>query len=158
MRVGVVADTHGLLRPEALDALRAAAVEHILHAGDVGDPGILDRLHELAPVTAIRGNIDRKGPCAQLPATECIELAGRLVYLVHSVHDLDLDPVSAGIALVVSGHSHAASVEQRGPVLYVNPGSCGPRRFRLPITLALAELSPEDVFARIVPLEITVQG
>ncbi len=138
MLVGVISDTHGLLRPEAVEALRG--VEHILHAGDVGDPAILDGLRGLAPVTAIRGNIDRQGVCAELPATEAVELAGSLVYMVHSVRDLDLKPRAAGVAVVVSGHSHKAGVEMRDEVMYLNPGSAGPRRFRLPITLALLRL------------------
>lgn len=138
MLIGVIADTHGLLRPEAVEALRG--VEHILHAGDVGDPAILEALRGLAPVTAIRGNIDRQGACAELPATEAVELAGSLVYVVHSVHDLDLTPRAAGIAVVVSGHSHKAGVEMREGVMYLNPGSAGPRRFRLPITLALLRI------------------
>jgi len=137
MLIGVVSDTHGLLRPEALKAL--AGVDYILHAGDVGDPGILDKLREIAPVTAIRGNIDTFGPCAQLPATEAIELAGRLFYLVHSIHDLDLNPAAAGITCVISGHSHKPLIETRNGVLYLNPGSAGPRRFSLPVTLALLE-------------------
>lgn len=153
MRIGIVSDTHGLLRPEVLPAL--AGVEHILHAGDVGDPAILDRLREVAPVTAIRGNIDTNGKCARLPPTEAVELAGHLVYLVHSVQDLDLDPAAAGIAMIVSGHSHKASVEQRGPVLYLNPGSCGPRRFRLPVTLAIAELTADTLEAHILELPVT---
>ncbi len=106
MLVGVISDTHGLLRPEALTAL--AGVEHILHAGDVGDPRILDTLREIAPVTAIRGNVDRWGECAELPATDVVELRGRLFYLVHSVKDLDINPVVAEVAVVVSGHSHQA--------------------------------------------------
>ena len=138
MLIGVISDTHGLLRPEAMDALRG--VEHILHAGDVGDPAILEALRAIAPVTAIRGNIDRQGVCAELPATEAVELAGQLVYLVHSVRDLDLNPRVAGIAVVVSGHSHKAEVETRDGVMYLNPGSAGARRFRLPITLALLRL------------------
>lgn len=138
MLVGVISDTHGLLRPEAVEALRGA--DHIVHAGDVGDAAILDALRAMAPLTAIRGNIDRRGVCAELPATEAVELAGSLVYLVHSVHDLDLDPRAAGIAVVVSGHSHKAGVEMRDGVVYLNPGSAGPRRFRLPITLALLRL------------------
>ncbi len=138
MLVGVISDTHGLLRPEAVEALRRT--DHILHAGDVGDPAILDALHGLAPVTAIRGNIDRQGACARLPATEAVQLAGSLLYLVHSVHDLDLNPRAAGIAVVVSGHSHKAGIETRDGVMYLNPGSAGPRRFRLPITLSLLRL------------------
>jgi putative phosphoesterase len=132
--VGVLSDTHGLIRPEALAAL--AGADHILHAGDIGDPAILDRLRELAPVTAIRGNIDVHGPCAALPATEAVELAGHLFYLVHSIHDLDIDPGTAGVSVVVSGHSHQPAVERKGSVLYLNPGSAGPRRFNLPITVA----------------------
>jgi uncharacterized protein len=133
MLIGVISDTHGLLRPEALAALRG--VEHILHAGDVGDVAILDALREIAPVTAIRGNVDLRGACAELPATDVVELGGRLFYLVHSVHDLDINPVAAGVAVVVSGHSHKASVEMRGGVLFFNPGSAGPRRFSLPVTV-----------------------
>lgn len=138
MMVGVISDTHGLLRPEAVEALRPA--EHILHAGDVGEPSILDALRALAPLTAIRGNVDRQGRCAELPATEVVELAGSLVYLVHSIHDLDLHPQAAGVSVVVSGHSHRAEVQTRDGVLYLNPGSAGPRRFRLPVTLALLRL------------------
>lgn len=134
MTIGVISDTHGLLRLEALEALRG--VDHILHAGDVGDPAILDALASVAPVTAIRGNVDMAGRCAELPATDGVELAGRLFYLVHSVHDLDIHPEAAAVAVVISGHSHKASVEQRGKVIYLNPGSAGPRRFSLPITLA----------------------
>jgi hypothetical protein len=133
MLIGVISDTHGLLRPEALAALRG--VEHILHAGDVGDIAILDALREIAPVTAIRGNVDMSGACAQLPATDVVELGGQLFYLVHSVHDLDINPVAAGVAMVVSGHSHKASVSVKDGVVYFNPGSAGPRRFSLPVTV-----------------------
>jgi len=135
MRVGVISDTHGLLRPEALAAL--AGVDHILHAGDVGDAGILDELRKIAPVTAIRGNIDRDGACAELPATEMVELGGVTFYLLHDVKALDLDPLAAGIDAVVSGHSHKPAIEWRKGVLYLNPGSAGPRRFSLPITVAM---------------------
>lgn len=140
MLIGVLSDTHGLLRPEAINALRS--VDHILHAGDVGDPAILDSLRSIAPTTAIRGNIDRSGPCAELPAIEAVELAGLLLYMVHSVHDLDLNPQAAGISVVVSGHSHRAEIRSADGVMYLNPGSAGPRRFRLPITLALLRLDP----------------
>ena len=112
MRIGVISDTHGMLRQEALTAL--AGVEHILHAGDVGEPEILETLRQLAPVTAIRGNIDTHGPCAKLPETEAVELGGKLFYLVHSVHDLDINPVVARVAAVVSGHSHKPGMEWRG--------------------------------------------
>src|SRR5271163_758582 len=109
---GVISDTHGLMRPEALTALRG--VKHILHAGDVGDIAVLDALREIAPVTAIRGNVDVSGACARLPATDVVELGDKLFYLVHSVRDLDINPKVAGVAMVVSGHSHKASVEVRG--------------------------------------------
>ena len=137
MLVGVISDTHGLLRPEAFTSL--AEAEHILHAGDVGDYSILDRLGTIAPVTAIRGNIDTSGPC-------------RLFYLVHSVHDLDLNPVAAQVSVVVSGHSHKSSVERKGDVLYLNPGSAGPRRFTYPSTVALVTIAAASIEARIVNL------
>jgi uncharacterized protein len=135
MLIGVISDTHGLMRPESLAALRG--VEHILHAGDVGDVAILDALREIAPVTAIRGNVDTSGACAELPATDVVELGGQLFYLVHSVHDLDINPKAAGVAMVVSGHSHKASVTVKDGVIYFNPGSAGPRRFSLPVTVGL---------------------
>jgi uncharacterized protein len=133
MLIGVISDTHGLLRPEAVAALRG--VEHILHAGDVGDMAVLDALRKIAPVTAIRGNVDTTGACAELPATDVVELGGQLFYLVHSVHDLDINPKAAGVAMVVSGHSHKAKVEVKDGVIYFNPGSEGPRRFSLPVTV-----------------------
>ena len=133
MLIGVISDTHGLMRLEALAALRG--VEHILHAGDVGDVAILDALREIAPVTAIRGNVDTTDACAKLPATDVVELGGQLFYLVHSVHDLDINPKAAGVAMVVSGHSHKASVTIKDGVIYFNPGSAGPRRFSLPVTV-----------------------
>jgi putative phosphoesterase len=142
MLVGVISDTHGLLRPEALAAFAGAGVEHILHAGDVGDIAILEALRDLAPVTAIRGNVDTSGPCANLPATDIVELGGKLFYLVHSIHDLDINATAAGVSAVISGHSHKSSVETRDGVLYVNPGSAGPRRFSLPVTVGF--LTIED--------------
>ena len=151
MKVGVLSDTHGLLRPEALDALRGS--DHILHAGDVGDPAILDRLRALAPVTAIRGNIDRSGPCADLPATEAVELAGHLLYLIHDISELDLNPAAAGIAAVIYGHSHKPALECRNGVLYLNPGSAGPRRFSLPLGIAFLHLEPtKSIRAELLPL------
>lgn len=150
MLIGVISDTHGLLRPEALTAL--VGVEHILHAGDVGDPRILDALREIAPVTAIRGNIDQWGDCAELPAIDVVELDGRLFYLVHSLTDLDINPAVAGVSAVISGHSHKPSMEQRNGVLYLNPGSAGPRRFNLPVTVALITIDTDSVSARIVEL------
>ncbi len=153
MRLGVLSDTHGLLRPEVLPAL--AGVDRILHAGDVGNPEILDRLREVAPVTAIRGNIDRSGPCAELPSTEAIELGGHLFYLVHALPDLDLNPKAAGIAAVIYGHSHKPSITWKDGVLYVNPGSSGPRRFSLPITLAMLHLEDGTLHPELIDLQIT---
>jgi putative phosphoesterase len=150
MRVGVISDTHGLLRPEALNAL--AGVDHILHAGDVGDPMILTALEQIAPLTAIRGNIDRSGPCSALPATEIVDLGGTTFYLLHDLHKLDLDPASAGISVVVSGHSHKPLLSHRRGALYFNPGSAGPRRFSLPITLGLVTLGDDAPQAEIVHL------
>lgn len=150
LAIGVISDTHGLLRPEAIQAL--LGVDHILHAGDVGDPLILDKLRWIAPLTAIRGNVDTAGVCATLPATEAVELGGRLFYLVHSIRDLDIDPKAVGIAVVVSGHSHRAEVQQRQDVLYLNPGSAGPRRFELPVTLAKVTLAEGTMCASIINL------
>lgn len=138
MKIGVISDTHGFLRPEALEALRG--VEHILHAGDVGDPAILDQLRRLAPLTAIRGNIDRSGPCANLPETELIELGGKSIYMLHDVHNLDLNPFAAGIQVVISGHSHKPRIEHKKGVLYFNPGSAGPQRFSLPVSVGFLEI------------------
>jgi putative phosphoesterase len=150
MLIGVVSDTHGLLRREVLLAL--AGVDHILHAGDVGDPAILASLRTIAPVTAIRGNVDTSGACSRLPPTEIVELAGRTVYMLHALDDLDLHPHAAGIDVVVYGHSHKPVVERRNGVLYLNPGSAGPRRFRLPITIALLTLGEEEPLAEIFTL------
>ncbi len=151
MLIGVISDTHGLLRPEALVALRG--VEHILHAGDVGDIAVLEGLRRIAPVTAIRGNVDVSGACAELPATDVVELGGKLFYLVHSVHDLDIDPVAAGVAMVVSGHSHKASVSVRKDVVFFNPGSAGPRRFSLPVTVGFVTVE-DGVEASVMELPV----
>lgn len=150
MIIGVISDTHGLLRPEALAAL--APARHILHAGDIGNIEILDALRQLAPVTAIRGNVDTSGPCARFPATELVEVAGRHFYLVHSISDLDINPAAAGVSAVISGHSHRPSQETRNGVLYLNPGSAGPRRFELPVTVALITATDEELTAQIVPI------
>jgi uncharacterized protein len=148
--IGVIADTHSLLRAEAVAEL--SGVGHILHAGDVGDAAILDRLGEIAPVTAIRGNVVREGRCGRLPATEMVELAGRHIYILHDRNELDLDPVAAGIAVVVSGHSHQPAIEWKEGVLYFNPGSAGPRRFSLPVSLGLLEISAEGIRPRLVAI------
>ena len=147
MRVGVISDTHGLLRPEVVAALKD--VEHILHAGDVGEAEILDRLAHIAPVTAIRGNVDRSGRCGRLPETELVELGGHSIYMLHDRMALDLDPVAAGIGAVVFGHSHQPAIEWMKGVLFFNPGSAGPRRFSLPVSLGFLEISESGIEARL---------
>lgn len=151
MRVAVVSDTHGLLRESVLPNLEG--VSHILHAGDVGHPAILDRLNAIAPTTAIRGNIDRTGPCSLLPETEMLTLRDTNIYMVHSVADLDIEPTAAGIQLVISGHSHKAALDERRGVTYLNPGSIGPRRFSLPITMAMLHLQAGGFRVEFVTLE-----
>jgi putative phosphoesterase len=148
--VGVISDTHGLLRPEAVAALKE--VEHILHAGDVGDAEILDRLAHIAPVTAIRGNVDRSGRCGRLPETELVELDGHSIYMLHDRMALDLDPVAAGIGAVIFGHSHQPAIEWVKRVLYFNPGSAGPRRFSLPVSLGFLEISESGIEAKLLTI------
>jgi putative phosphoesterase len=152
MKIGVVSDTHGLLRPEVIPAL--VGVEHILHLGDVGDPEILKSLETVAPVTAIRGNVDRSGPCSRLPATEVVLLEGRYIYMLHDVHTLHLDPAAAKFAAVLYGHSHQPGLRRHKGVLYFNPGSCGPRRFELPVTIGTMTIEKDaDPIAEIVHLD-----
>jgi uncharacterized protein len=138
-RIGIISDTHGLLRDEALRALEGSDL--IIHAGDVGKPEILDALKALAPVVAVRGNVDTGPWASQLPPTAVAEAGSTLIYVLHRLDDLDLDPAAAGFQVVVSGHSHKPSRKERASVLYLNPGSAGPRRFSLPITLARLDLS-----------------
>lgn len=143
MRIGIISDTHGLLRPEA--CARLAGVDHILHAGDIGREEVIAGLRGIAPVTAIRGNVDT-GPWARrYPDTARLHLGGKSFYLLHNLQELDLDPAAAGIDVVVSGHSHRPKIETVGGVLTLNPGSAGPRRFTLPIAVALLELEGEDL-------------
>ena len=137
-RIGLISDTHGLLRPEALDALRGSDL--ILHAGDVGKPEILDELRKLAPVVAIRGNVDTSPWAKKLKETELVETAAASFYLIHNIDNLDLNPAAAGIHIVLFGHSHQPAQYEKGGVLYINPGSAGPHRFHLPITVARLDL------------------
>jgi putative phosphoesterase len=139
LRIGVISDTHGLLRPEAEQ--RLAGVDHIIHAGDIGRLEIIDRLRAIAPVTAIRGNVDKGALARIFRDTETVRLGGRAIYILHDIHDLQFDPASRGIDVVVSGHSHTPLIETKSGVLYLNPGSAGPRRFNLPITLATLDLT-----------------
>jgi putative phosphoesterase len=149
---GVISDTHGLVRPEALRALRG--VELILHAGDVGAPEVLTALRTIAPLYLVRGNVDREDWARNLPKTQTIEVGGCMLYLLHDLHSLDLDPVAAGFRVVISGHSHQPSAVERDGVLFLNPGSAGPRRFKLPVSVALLHLEGNSVRARLVELEV----
>src|SRR5262249_55205698 len=146
-RVALLSDTHGLLRPEALDFLRRA--QHIIHAGDIGKPEILDELGTIAPLTAVRGNNDRERWAARVPETAVLRVGYVVIYVLHNLAELDIDPLEKRYRVVVSGHSHKPTVQERDGVLYVNPGSAGPRRFTLPIALGELEISGESVRARI---------
>ena len=137
--VGVISDTHGLLRPEALDVLRGS--DMIIHAGDVGKPEVIDRLGEVAPLHVVCGNVDQESWAAALPMTELVEVGDHRFFVLHDVAQLDVDPAAAGFAAVVFGHSHRPSIETRNGVLFLNPGSAGPRRFKLPITVARVKTS-----------------
>lgn len=138
VRIGVISDTHGLLRPEAEQYL--AGVAHIVHAGDIGRPDVIARLQRIASVTAIRGNVDTDDWAQCYPDTETVGLGGRSLHVLHDIHELKIDPLSSGVDVVISGHSHHPRVETIEGVLYLNPGSAGPRRFNLPVTLAILEL------------------
>ena len=151
MKIGIVSDTHGLFRPEIAPTLDG--VERILHLGDVGKPAVLAELAKIAPVTAVRGNVDREGPCAELPETDVVLIADRYVYMLHDLHTLHLDPAAGKFAAVLSGHTHVPNFYTRKGVLYFNPGSCGPRRFRLPVTVGLLTVGEDGEFnAQIVNL------
>ena len=150
LRVGVISDTHGLLRPEALDRLRGT--DRIVHAGDIGAPGIVEALGALAPVTAIRGNVDREGWADAYPATRILRLGAATIHVVHDLGDLDPAILASGPEVVISGHSHRPGVETRGATLLLNPGSAGPRRFRLPVTVAILTIAGRRASAEILPL------
>jgi uncharacterized protein len=149
-KIGIISDTHGLLRPEA--ERRLTGVDHIIHAGDIGRPEIVDALRRIAPVTAIRGNVDSGEWAREYPDTELVRLAGKSIYVLHDLKTLQVDP-GAGIDVIVSGHSHVPKIDTIGSVLYLNPGSAGRRRFKLPITLATLEVTPEGIRPEIHDLE-----
>lgn len=151
-RIGVISDTHGLVRPEALRAL--AGAELIVHAGDVGGPEVLEALRAVAPVVAVRGNNDRGPWAAPLSETQVVETQGRSLYVLHDLKALDLDPRAAGFDAVIAGHSHQPRIDRRDGVLYLNPGSAGPRRFRLPIAVAWLAVEPAGLDAEIVQLDV----
>jgi uncharacterized protein len=152
MKIGVVSDTHGLLRPEVLPAL--SGVDHILHLGDIGAPSILKSLAEIAPIHAVRGNIDHTGPNSRLPETEVLLFEGHYLYLLHDLGALRLDPAAAKFAAVLYGHSHRPKIEHKKGVLYFNPGSCGPMRFDLPVTIGTLTLErTQEPFAELISLQ-----
>ena len=159
MKLGIISDTHGLLRPEVAPAL--AGVDRILHCGDVGKPSILTELERIAPVTAIRGNVDREGPCARLPETDVVLIENPpgpslYLYMLHDLKTLHLDPVAAKFAAVLHGHTHVPNFITKKGVLYFNPGSCGPRRFELPVTIGVLDVGTDgDLQPAIIRLNIT---
>jgi uncharacterized protein len=151
LNIGVISDTHGLLRSEAVAALRGS--ERIIHAGDVGDPEILEKLSLIAPVIAVRGNIDKGAWARKLPATEFIEAGGVSIYVLHNLDELDLKPEAAGFNAVIYGHSHVPKQEMRNGVLFFNPGSAGPRRFKLPMTVGKLIVQRGKVRAELLVIE-----
>ena len=148
--IGLIADTHGLMRPEALDALRKSDL--IVHAGDIGNPAVLETLQRLAPVRAIRGNNDQGAWARELPACDTLKAGAHTIYVLHNLAELALDPAAAGFSVVVSGHSHKPAIKTLNHVLYINPGSAGPRRFTLPVTVATLALRPDRCEATIIQL------
>ena len=151
MIVGVISDTHGLLRPEALAALRGS--DYIIHAGDVGDPAILDKLAEIAPVTTVRGNVDQGAWAQKIPTTNVLEIGEVSICVLHNVQELDVKPESAKFAAVVYGHTHIPKQETKNGVLYFNPGSAGPRRFKLPVSVGRLMITNSKIDARILLLD-----
>ena len=149
-KIGLISDTHGLLRPEAVAAL--AGVRRIIHAGDIGGAGILDELSSIAPVDAVRGNNDKGAWAARIPLYQALEFEGVSVYVLHDVKEMDIDPETAGFQVVIAGHSHQPRIQERDGVQYINPGSAGPRRFKLPVTVAHLELVDGKARARIVEI------
>lgn len=155
-RVGLISDTHGLIRAEALEALRGSEI--IIHCGDIGDASVMDALRTIAPVRAIRGNNDKGAWARGIPSTDVVEVGGLAIYVLHNVAELDLDPGAAGFSAVVFGHSHKPAIEMRGETLFVNPGSAGPRRFTLPVTVATLVLRSGRCEAKIVELALSQES
>lgn len=153
LTIGVISDTHGLLRPQAVAALQG--VQQIIHAGDIGSADILSQLAAIAPVTAVRGNNDEGEWAMRLPPSELVVLGQQRIFVLHDIAELVGDPLATGYTVVISGHSHKASISERQGVLFVNPGSAGPRRFKLPVTLAMLQISGANVRATIQALQIT---
>lgn len=151
--IGLISDTHGLLRPEALSALEGS--ELIIHAGDIGAPEVLEKLRAIAPVIAVRGNNDREAWAQEIPEVEMVKVGSVLLYVLHDVKELDLEPASAGFSAVISGHSHRPSLTELRGVRFINPGSAGPRRFKLPISVARLTLSDHGMNAELIELKIS---
>jgi putative phosphoesterase len=151
-KIGVISDTHGLLRPQVIAAF--AGVDHIVHAGDVGAPAVLEALSGIAPVTAVRGNNDKGGWAKGLPFTDVLEVQSALLFIVHELDALDLDPGAAGFHAVITGHSHRPSAEHRGGVLFLNPGSAGPRRFKLPVAVARIDVAGSQLTHELIELAV----
>jgi uncharacterized protein len=152
LEIGVISDTHGLLRPEALAQLRGSGL--ILHAGDIGTPQVLDELHRLARVIAVRGNNDRGGWARRLPERQMVEVSGISIFMVHDVNDIDATPVERSWNVVITGHSHRPLIERHDGVLFLNPGSAGPRRFKLPVTVARLRIEQGALHARLIELDV----
>ena len=154
-RIGLISDTHGLLRPEAVDRLRGS--DFIIHAGDIGDPEVLSELARLAPVTAVRGNNDRASWASRIREIEVLEVGSILIYVIHDIAQLDIDPAAGEFRAVIFGHSHRPSSEIRGGVLFCNPGSAGPRRFKLPVSVAELVIEGEELRPALFDLGATVR-
>lgn len=152
LRIGVISDTHGLLRPEALAQLQGCG--HIIHGGDIGNPSILEQLAAMAPLTVVRGNNDNAPWAQAIPDAARLELEGITIYVVHNIATLNIDPVAAGIDVVVSGHSHCPTKQFHSGILYLNPGSAGPRRFKLPVSVAEILVDGASLTARLIELEL----
>jgi uncharacterized protein len=145
LRIGAISDTHNLLRPEAVAYLHGS--DHIIHAGDICDPSVLDQLREIAPLTVVRGNNDHGAWAEAIPETELAEIGGVYFYVVHDVAEMDIDPGSVGVRVVISGHSHQPEISERGSVIFLNPGSAGPRRFKLPVSAGQVIIQGSSVVA-----------
>ena len=151
-RIGIISDTHGLLRPEALTAL--AGSDHIIHAGDIGKESIIKELELLAPVTAVRGNVDNEAWCFRYPLTQALEFEGIFIYVYHGHLSLDIDPKAAGFSMIILGHSHEPKIEEKNGVTFFNPGSAGKKRFSLPVSLGTLELSNGEVSPKLIYLDV----
>lgn len=150
--IGIISDTHNLLRLEAVNALKGSDI--IIHAGDIGSSEIIDRLKNIAPVYAVRGNTDRSPWGDTLPTTDIIEISGKFLYVLHNIHEIDVAPVAAGFDAVISGHSHKPNIENKNGVFFINPGSAGPRRFSLPVTIARLQIVGESISCDIIELVV----